>query len=585
MNNPLKEMYVTSEYGMRMHPVFKYEKMHLGVDLRAKTGTETMSILNGAVKVSKHQVDSKGNSTGLGSYIVIEHELGGDKFCTMVCHLSKRYVQVGDIVTEGQIIGLTGNSGSSSAEHLHFGIHYCPFSQFFTYQYQTSGVHTYREFKHTIDPMKYFEKEDAMNERISLKFVNDGDIIKDLEKKTVELLSGRLDLCNPYVEEIVPVLYEYCGKDLKYGIWNDINVAEWQGKLLEIGQTIVGVADGNFGNDTATATQNFSGSKVVTRQVAEMMNDKLNNLQVELPPIEGVRNKLNPPNTTLKYGSFGTDVKNVQVIYNLVGFEDCDTDGSFGGQSTRITNKILGDHGLEQNGVYDNRVIEILKYMEVTKQSISYKYDNIYYSEIEPEQLRGLSKNCNGYELRRELPDNTLFSNATFRWYDSNTRKVYPQTAFKAEGETLSNRCAENYNAESSWLGDPNPTFCFYQNGTYGVEVINNIKSRTDIVYGVGGIGLHPIDFSGFKPEHKGNLDYQTSRHGAMVNPTTNRVVIAMAYNYTIYKFASETASHGMILGVGKDSGNSTQGDFGSKERYTTRVMTCWTLWEKGIVK
>jgi hypothetical protein len=68
--------------------------------------------------VSAAQSGSGARSYGL--YVVIEHE-GGKS--TLYAHMSKIQVKVGDKVTKGQIIGLSGNTGSSTGPHLHFELH------------------------------------------------------------------------------------------------------------------------------------------------------------------------------------------------------------------------------------------------------------------------------------------------------------------------------------------------------------------------------------------------------------------------------------------------------------------------------
>lgn len=56
---------------------------------------------------------------GFGNYVVIRHAYG---FSTKYAHLSKVFVNEGDIVTQGQRIGTMGNTGLSTGQHLHFEV-------------------------------------------------------------------------------------------------------------------------------------------------------------------------------------------------------------------------------------------------------------------------------------------------------------------------------------------------------------------------------------------------------------------------------------------------------------------------------
>ena len=113
--NPLKiKLYVTSKYGYRHHPIKRRYMMHDGIDFRAATGTRVYASKTGRVSTAKWK-------SGYGRIIVIQH---ADDFSTAYAHLSRISVSVGDIVKQGQVIGLTGNSGLSTGPHLHFEIRY-----------------------------------------------------------------------------------------------------------------------------------------------------------------------------------------------------------------------------------------------------------------------------------------------------------------------------------------------------------------------------------------------------------------------------------------------------------------------------
>lgn len=103
---------VTCIYGYRNHPVTGKYSLHTGVDLRASTGTKVYAANKGSVTTS-------GYSSAWGNYIIISH---GGGITTLYAHLSKRSVSKGDTVKQGDIIGYSGNTGYSTAPHLHFEI-------------------------------------------------------------------------------------------------------------------------------------------------------------------------------------------------------------------------------------------------------------------------------------------------------------------------------------------------------------------------------------------------------------------------------------------------------------------------------
>ncbi len=116
---------ITCKYGMRTHPITGKRKLHTGVDLRAATGTKVYAANKGTVTTS-------GYSSAWGNYIIISH---GGGITTLYAHMSKRSVSKDDKVKQGDIIGYSGNTGYSTAPHLHFeisknGATYNPLNEF-----------------------------------------------------------------------------------------------------------------------------------------------------------------------------------------------------------------------------------------------------------------------------------------------------------------------------------------------------------------------------------------------------------------------------------------------------------------------
>lgn len=106
---PLPKMVVTSDFGMRRY------RWHYGIDIRLHRGDSVQSSFYGIVRLSGYQ------RRGFGHYIVVHHYNGLE---TIYSHLSKRLVKAGEIVRAGDAIGLGGNTGRSTAPHLHFEVRY-----------------------------------------------------------------------------------------------------------------------------------------------------------------------------------------------------------------------------------------------------------------------------------------------------------------------------------------------------------------------------------------------------------------------------------------------------------------------------
>ncbi|MCE1198653.1 MAG: M23 family metallopeptidase [Marinilabiliales bacterium] len=109
-NKDLKR--TASGWGMRMHPIYRIPRFHYGMDFTAPVGTEIFATGNGIVK-------EVGRNAGYGNIIVIDHGYGYE---TLYGHLSRTKVQVGQTIKRGDVIGFVGNSGASTAPHLHYEV-------------------------------------------------------------------------------------------------------------------------------------------------------------------------------------------------------------------------------------------------------------------------------------------------------------------------------------------------------------------------------------------------------------------------------------------------------------------------------
>ena len=114
LKTPLDGARLSSNFGMRKHPILGYNKMHKGVDFAAPTGTPIYAGGNGVIEFI-------GNNGGYGKYIRIRHN---NEYKTAYGHMSgfKKGLSKGVRVNQGEIIGYVGSTGRSTGPHLHYEI-------------------------------------------------------------------------------------------------------------------------------------------------------------------------------------------------------------------------------------------------------------------------------------------------------------------------------------------------------------------------------------------------------------------------------------------------------------------------------
>ena len=104
---------LASGFGMRVHPIYKVKMMHPGIDFSAPQGTPVYATGGGKV------VEVKTSLSGYGKQVIIDHGFG---YRTRYAHLQEFNVKQGQQVERGQNIGFVGNTGTSTAPHLHYEI-------------------------------------------------------------------------------------------------------------------------------------------------------------------------------------------------------------------------------------------------------------------------------------------------------------------------------------------------------------------------------------------------------------------------------------------------------------------------------
>ena len=104
---PLDTLIVTSPYGYRIDPFTRKRKMHSGIDFRASSDKVYAMMPGKVLNVGYDKVS--------GNYVTLQH----GSITVSYCHLSEVLKNKNELVTVGEVVGVTGNTGRSTGEHLH----------------------------------------------------------------------------------------------------------------------------------------------------------------------------------------------------------------------------------------------------------------------------------------------------------------------------------------------------------------------------------------------------------------------------------------------------------------------------------
>lgn len=114
MRTPVEGARISSSFGMRKHPILGFTRMHKGVDFAAPVGTKIFAAGAGVVELAAR-------NGSFGNYVRIRHDSG---YKTAYAHLS-RYaagIRSGTRVTQGQVVGYVGMTGTTNGPHLHYEV-------------------------------------------------------------------------------------------------------------------------------------------------------------------------------------------------------------------------------------------------------------------------------------------------------------------------------------------------------------------------------------------------------------------------------------------------------------------------------
>lgn len=111
---------VGSPWGQRLHPILHYYRLHGGADIGGKCGQPIYAAQSGTVT----KADTGGYNGGSGNNVRIDHgDINGVHVETAYLHMSKIVVKDGQTVNKGDLIGNVGNTGLSTACHLHLSLY------------------------------------------------------------------------------------------------------------------------------------------------------------------------------------------------------------------------------------------------------------------------------------------------------------------------------------------------------------------------------------------------------------------------------------------------------------------------------
>lgn len=109
---PIRSGYITSNYGMRVHPTKRRRIFHQGIDFAAPRGTPIVAVADGVVVFM-------GKRSGYGNMVDIRHVNG---LVTRYAHNQANLVQEGQRVRQGQKIATVGSTGTATGPHVHFEV-------------------------------------------------------------------------------------------------------------------------------------------------------------------------------------------------------------------------------------------------------------------------------------------------------------------------------------------------------------------------------------------------------------------------------------------------------------------------------
>ena len=189
---PIRGGHITSRFSYkRWHPTLHRYRPHLGVDWGAKRGTPLYAVAGGRVIYA-------GWMRGYGKVVKIDH---GGGYVSLYAHQSRLKVRRGSYVKRGEVIGYVGNTGRSTAPHLHFGL--------------------YRNAK-AVNPLRYINKKALSEKRIEIKKITKHRMVEiEGAKRYKQQLLNKIDSTpEAFRWHVYKQPYDHIGDRRKYEEYN-----------------------------------------------------------------------------------------------------------------------------------------------------------------------------------------------------------------------------------------------------------------------------------------------------------------------------------------------------------------------------
>ena len=110
--DPIRNSYITSNFGYRVDPILGGSQFHKGIDFEADVGDPVLAVADGVVSFA-------GDRSGYGTTVEVDH---GNGYTTRYAHNSRLSRRVGELVRAGDEIAKAGSSGRSTGAHVHFEV-------------------------------------------------------------------------------------------------------------------------------------------------------------------------------------------------------------------------------------------------------------------------------------------------------------------------------------------------------------------------------------------------------------------------------------------------------------------------------
>lgn len=181
---PVNKVGITSDFGLRTHPITKVSRYHYGLDLGwIKNPGEPVYATYDATVIEE------GYTSSMGNYIVLKYVKGENTIINIYMHLKQRsLIKKGKKVKQGEKLGYMGETGLAQGVHLHFEYWVCPKN----YKYKSSDASKYAK-----DPLNYLYLFDdqtvTKNSSSRVKKVVGTPTTRNKDKNQVQVLQEYLN--------------------------------------------------------------------------------------------------------------------------------------------------------------------------------------------------------------------------------------------------------------------------------------------------------------------------------------------------------------------------------------------------------